>query len=90
MLTSTFRLLFNCWRCRWNLLRFGIATGLLFILAGDNASRLSRVQFNSLPHMDYVAEVRSLRGQNRFAEALMVAETGLGELSGAERDALLQ
>src|SRR5262245_14161621 len=90
MVTSTFRILFNCWRCRWNLLRFSIASGLLFILAGDNASRLARVQFNSIPRMDYVAEVRSLRGQNRFAEALMVAETGLGELSGVERDALLQ
>jgi hypothetical protein len=90
MVMSIFRLVFNCWRCRWNLLRFGIASGLLFILAGDNASRLARVQFGSIPRMDYVAEVRSLRGQNRFAEALMVAETGLGELEGAERDALLQ
>ena len=89
MVTSTFHLLFTLWRCRWNLLRLGVAGGLLCLLAGDNASRLARVQFRSLPQMDYLAEVRSLRGENRFAEALMVAETGLSELSGADRDALL-
>ncbi|MGE5192036.1 MAG: hypothetical protein ACM3U2_05995 [Deltaproteobacteria bacterium] len=90
MLTATFYLLFNLWRCRWNLLRLGLAAGLLCILAADNGSRLARVQFSSLPRMDYLAEVRSLRGEHRFAEALLVAETGMGELSGAERDALLR
>jgi hypothetical protein len=90
MILGAFHLLFNGWRCRWNVLRLGLAGGLLWILVADNPSRLARVQFESLPKMDYVAEVRSLRGQNRFAEALMIAETGLGELSGAERDALLR
>jgi hypothetical protein len=84
------RLLFTFWRCRWNLLRLGLAGGLLWILVADNGSRLARVQFNSLPQMDYLAEVRSLRGQNRFAEALLVAETGLGDLAGTERDALVR
>jgi hypothetical protein len=83
-------LVFTLWRCRWNLLRLGLAGGILCILAGDNGARLARVQFSSLPRMDYLAEVRSLRGENRFAEALMVAETGLAELSGADRDALLR
>ncbi len=90
MIRATVYLFLTLWCCRWNLLRLGVAGGLLCLLAGDNASRLARVQFNSLPQMDYLAEVRSLRGQNRFAEALLVAETGLGELSGADRDALLR
>ncbi len=90
MIRATVYLLLTLWRCRWNLLRLGVAGGLLCILVADNGSRLARVQFNSLPRMDYVAEVRSLREQNRFAEALLVAETGLGELSGADRDALLR
>src|SRR5262245_40920454 len=88
MVRGAFHLLFNCWRCRWNVLRLGLAGGVLWILVADNPSRLARVQFESLPKMDYLAEVRSLRSQNRFAEALLIAENGLGELSGSEREAL--
>jgi len=80
---------FNLWRCRWGVLRLGIASGLLWILVADNPARLARVQFNSLPKMDYLGEVRSLSGEGRFAEALLVADAGLADLSGAERDALL-
>lgn len=89
MITAPFRFAFNLWRCRWGVLRLSLASGLLWILVADNPSRLARVQFNSLPTMDYLGEVRNLRGEGRFAEALLVADTGLRELSGAERDALL-
>src|SRR5262249_53255959 len=89
MIRPIVSLLFNLWRCRWNLLRLGLAGGLLGILVADNGARLARVQFRSLPPMNYLGEVRNLRGEGRFAEALMVADAGLGELSGADRDALL-
>src|SRR5579859_8054363 len=88
MLVSAFRVLFIGWLFRWNLLRLGLAGGLLSILVADNGARLARVQFGSLPPVDYLAEVRSLRGESRFAEALLVAETGLSEISGADREAL--
>jgi hypothetical protein len=70
------------------MLRLSIAAAVLAALVGDNPARLTRVQFESLPTMDYLGEVRSLRAQDRFAEALMVAESGLGELSGEEHAAL--
>jgi hypothetical protein len=69
--------------------RLGIASGLLWILVADNPGRLARVQFGSLPNMDYLAEVRNLSGQHRYGEALLVAQTGLEELSGDEHEALL-
>ena len=77
------------WMCKWAFLRLGIAGGLLWVLVADNPGRLARVQFGSLPRMDYLAEVRNLSAQNRFAEALLVAQTGLDEVSGDEHAALL-
>jgi len=88
MFTAAFRIVFAFWRCKWCLARLGLACGLLWILVADNPSRLARVQYSSLPGIDYLAEVRSLRQERRFAEALMVADSGLGELAGAEREAL--
>jgi hypothetical protein len=58
-------------------------------LVCDNPGRLARVQFNSLPDMDYLGDVRNLRSEHRYAEALMVAETGLAEMKGADREALV-
>jgi hypothetical protein len=88
MIRASAYLLFNLWRCRWNLLRLGLAGGLLSILVADNGARLARVQFNSLPAMDYLGEVRNLRTQGRYAEALMVADAGMEALSGTDREAL--
>ena len=86
-------ILLNCirtfWLCKWGLLRLTVAGGLLWVLVADNPGRLARVQFGSLPDMDYLAEVRNLSGQHRYAEALMVAQAGLEELSGTDREALL-
>src|SRR6266481_589388 len=80
--------LWNLWRCKWGIARLALAGGLLWVLVADNPSRLARVQFASLPGVDYLTEVRSLRHEKRFAEALMVADAGLAQLSGADRDAL--
>src|SRR5229473_5002696 len=88
MFTALFHLVLALWRCKWGIARLGLASGLLWILVADNPSRLARVQFSSLPDMDYLAEVRSLRHERRFAEALLVADAGLGELAGSDREAL--
>jgi hypothetical protein len=77
------------WLSKWGLLRLGVASGLLWILVADNPGRLARIQFGSLPNMDYLGEVRNLSRQQRFAEALLVADAGLDELSGHDREALL-
>lgn len=89
MLFKSLNLVRTGWLCKWGLVRLVVASGLLWILVADNPGRLARVQFDSLPKMDYLAEVRHLSGQQRFAEALLVAQTGLEELSGDEHEALL-
>ncbi len=89
MIIAVLQFVHRFWRCKWGMGRLTLASGLLWILVADNPGRLARVQFDSLPGMDYVAEVRSLRAQKRFAEALMVAQAGLEDLSGTEREALL-
>ena len=89
MLFITLNWIRRFWLCKWGLLRLGVASGLLWILVADNPGRLARIQFAGLPNMDYLAEVRSLSGQKRYAEALLVAQAGLDELSGDERDGLL-
>jgi hypothetical protein len=78
------------WHCKWGLVRLAIAGGMLCILVSDNPARLARVQFDSLPEMDYLGDVRSLRSEHRYAEALLVAQTGLDELQGPDRAALLE
>ena len=89
-MTRQLHLLYTLWRCKWGLARLALAGGLLWVLVADNPARLARVQFASLPGVDYLTEVRTLRTEKRFAEALMVAEAGLPELTGADREALLK
>lgn len=88
MFGATFRLGRMAWSCKWGLLRLTIAILVLAALVEDNPSRLARVQFAALPSLDYLGEVRNLRSQNRFAEALLVADNGLSELTGTERELL--
>ena len=85
---SLLRLAYAIWLCKWGAIRLALSVGLLAMLLADNPSRLARVQFGSLPRMDYLAEVRSLYEQHRYAEALMVSDAGLSELEGDERAAL--
>ncbi|MBI2784298.1 MAG: hypothetical protein HYX64_09575, partial [Gammaproteobacteria bacterium] len=90
MIISTLRGIGRIWFCKWNLVRLAIAGSLLGILVTDNPGRLARVQFASLPGMDYLGEVQKLRGEHRYAEALLVADSGLAELTGPQRAALLE
>jgi hypothetical protein len=76
------------WQSRWSLLRLACAGAVLYVLLADNPARLVRLQLASLPTVDYSAEARRLREQHRYAEALVVADAGLAELTGAPRDAL--
>ena len=85
-----FQFLLRLWSCKWSMLRLTIALGTLLVLVTDNSGRLARVQFNNLPEMDYLTEVKNLKREGRFAEALMVAKTGLAELKETDRDALAE
>ena len=77
------------WSCRWALARMAAAVMLLLVFVKDNPARMARVQLAALPGFDYVGEVRELRGQGRFGEALAVAEAGLDDLTGEAHATLL-
>lgn len=62
---------------KWNLLRLGVSALLLWIVLSDTPARLARLQYASLPEFDAAAEVRSLRAEGRYGEALMVADAAL-------------
>jgi len=76
------------WHCRWAFLRLAVAAWLLVTMVNDNPSRLARLQFSRLPNFDYVGEVRQLREQKRYGEAVMVAEAGLDATDGLVHDTL--
>lgn len=76
------------WAARWPLVRLCLAASLLAVAVADNPTRLARLQYRSLPNLDYQAEVQKLRAEKRYAEALLIAEAGLEELTGDERAAL--
>lgn len=67
----------NLWRCKWGLLRLAVACFLTYAIAADAPARIARLQLAALPGFDYAAEVRALRTQGRFGEAVMVGEAGL-------------
>lgn len=71
------RLPVRLWRSRWCLLRLALALFVLWVLLADAGARLARLTYAALPGFDYAAEVRHLRAQGRFGEALMVADAGL-------------
>lgn len=70
------------WSRRWNLTRLVVALTLLAILAVDTPARLARLTLAALPEMDYAGEVATLREQGRFAEAIVIADAGLGWTDG--------
>lgn len=76
------------WKSKWGLTRLVIALGVVFALAVDTPVRLARMQLAALPDYDFGAEVRRLRDEGRFGEAVVVADAGLDELTGTARDAL--
>lgn len=64
------------WRSKWGLARLALAGFLLWVVAADTQGRLARMALASLPDFDYASEVRSLRLQGRYGEALVVAAAG--------------
>lgn len=61
----------------WGLLRLAVAVLLLWVVASDTGPRLARLQFASLPDVNYAAEVEFLRTAGRYGEAIVVADAGL-------------
>lgn len=68
------------WGRRWNALRLVIACFLIWTVASDTSARLARLQLAALPDFDAAAEVRSLRAQGRYGEALVIADVVLRDL----------
>lgn len=94
----------SVWRSRWGVLRLAAALAVLWSLVAALPARWARVELASLPDLDYVSEVRALRAEGRYGEAVLVADAGLDAASGpaaaalaaerertvAERDAFLR
>jgi hypothetical protein len=77
-------------RSRWNLLRLALAAALLWAVAIDAGPRLARLQLAALADFDHASEVRQLRDQGRFAEAVIVADAGLERTTDPARLAELR
>ncbi|MBX3358718.1 MAG: hypothetical protein KF745_09840 [Phycisphaeraceae bacterium] len=84
------RLLSAAWSSRWGAVRLLIAIAALWFLLADAGARLARLQLAALPTFDYAAEVRHLCQMERYAEAIMVADDGLGVLEGPAREELVR
>lgn len=77
------------WNRKWGLVRLALAVFVCWVLAADTGARLARLQLASLPDFDYVGEVRALRAEGRYGEAVVIAQAGLGsEGDGAETDGM--
>ncbi|MDX2131900.1 MAG: hypothetical protein SFY69_07605 [Planctomycetota bacterium] len=77
------------WRSRWGFVRLGLAGFVLWVVAADLSARVARRALAELPDFDYAAEVRALRLEGRYGEAVSIADAGLRRVEGEERDALL-
>lgn len=77
------------WRSRWGFLRLALALFVVWVVGADTSARLARRAMSVMPDFDYAAEVRSLRLEGRYGEALMIAESGLPDLEGPARAALV-
>lgn len=70
------------WSRRWNLARLLLAMAIVVVLGIDTGHRTARLALASLTDMDYAAEVRTLREQGRYAEAVVIADAGLAWSDG--------
>lgn len=77
------------WRIRWNLIRLLIAAFCLWTLGSDAASRAARLTLARFPDADMLAEVRTLREEGRFDEAILVADAAIASNTGARAKALI-
>ncbi|MCE7973344.1 MAG: hypothetical protein DYG92_03315 [Leptolyngbya sp. PLA1] len=82
---STIGTLLLPWTCRWNLLRIALAGFALWVLIADSGARLARMQMAVLPDFDFASEVRALRLEGRYGEAVMIADAGLRSVEGEAR-----
>ncbi|MBI1190431.1 MAG: hypothetical protein GC200_07115 [Tepidisphaera sp.] len=83
------------WHAKWNLARLLAAGFVVWVLAADTGPRLARLAMRQLPDFDYASEVRALRLEGRFGEAIMVADAALANATSdgdtsADSDALAQ
>ncbi|MFA6045366.1 MAG: hypothetical protein WC718_10315 [Phycisphaerales bacterium] len=72
------RTAYNLWRAKWGILRLLVAGFIVWVLAADTGPRLARLAMQALPDFDYAGEVRALRLEGRYGEAIMVADAALG------------
>jgi hypothetical protein len=72
-----------------SLLRLTAAVALLLLCWQDWPAVMARAEFEALPHFDYWKEANSLLNQERFSEALLVADAGL-EAGVPEQEKALQ
>lgn len=81
MTTLSDRTLFSSairlWRLRWSLARLIVAGVFLWTLAAGSGSRLARLVLASMPDADAPAEIRALRDEGRYAEAVALAEASV-------------
>ena len=68
----------HLWRCRWGVLRLCVCLFVLSVFIGDTAARIARTALSRLPDADIAAAVNALTAQGRFADAVMLADDGLG------------
>lgn len=69
--------LYRLWRAKWGFARLLLAGFLVWTLLADTGPRLARLAMRQLPDFDYAGEVRALRLEGRFGEAIMVADAAL-------------
>lgn len=77
------------WRIRWNLIRLLIAAFCLWTLGSDAASRAARLTLAQFPDADMLAEVRTLREEGKFDEAILVADAAIANNRGEQAKALI-
>lgn len=77
------------WRIRWNLIRLLIAAFCLWTLGSDAASRAARLTLAHFPDADMLAEVRTLRAEGKFDEAILVADAAISSNRGERAKALI-
>lgn len=77
------------WRIRWNLIRVLIAAFCLWTLGSDAASRAARLTLAQIPDADMLGDVRALRAQGKFDEAILVADAAIASNRGDRAKALI-
>lgn len=77
------------WRIRWNLVRMFLAAFCLWTLGSDAASRAARLTLARFPDADMLSEVRTLREEGKFDEAILVADAAIASNSGDRAKTLI-